>query len=76
MLINDAVVGSGCGADVLGHPFEALAWLANQLAGRGGGLKTGDVVLTGSVVQTNWVAAGDRVVMDLGTLGAVELSFA
>ena len=76
MLINDAVVGSGRGADVLGHPFEALAWLANQLAGRGGGLKTGDVVLTGSVVQTNWVAAGDRVVMDLGTLGAVELSFA
>jgi 2-keto-4-pentenoate hydratase len=61
---------------VLGHPFEALAWLVNQLAGRGGGLKTGDVVLTGSVVQTNWVAAGDRVVMDLGTLGAVELSFA
>jgi 2-keto-4-pentenoate hydratase len=47
-----------------------------SLAERGGGLKTGDVVLTGSVVQTNWVAAGDRVVMDLGTLGAVELSFA
>ena len=75
MLINDAVVGSGNGADVLGHPFEALAWLANQLAGQGGGLKTGDLVLTGSVVQTNWVAAGDRVVMDLGALGAVEFSF-
>ncbi|UEM02756.1 fumarylacetoacetate hydrolase family protein [Skermanella rosea] len=75
MLINGAVVGSGRGADVLGHPFEALAWLANRLAGQGGGLKAGDLVLTGSVVQTNWVAVGDRVVMDLGRLGAVELSF-
>jgi 2-keto-4-pentenoate hydratase len=75
MLINDAVVGSGRGEDVLGHPFEALAWLANQVAMQGGGLKRGDVVLTGSVVQTNWVAAGDRVRMDLGALGTVEFSF-
>ena len=60
----------------LGHPFAALAWLANQLTARGSHLKAGELVLTGSVVQTNWVAAGDRVVMDLGTLGAVELSFA
>jgi len=75
MLINDVVVGSGRGADVLGHPFEALAWLANQLAGQGGGLKSGDVVLTGSVVQTNWVSAGNRVAMDLGTLGTVGLRF-
>jgi 2-oxo-3-hexenedioate decarboxylase/2-keto-4-pentenoate hydratase len=75
MLINDVVVGSGRGADVLGHPFEALAWLANQLAGRGGRLKMGDLVLTGSIVQTKWVAAGDRVMMDLGALGTVEFSF-
>jgi 2-keto-4-pentenoate hydratase len=63
------------GEDVLGHPFEALAWLANQVAMQGGGLKRGNVVLTGSVVQTNWVAAGDRVRMDLGALGTVEFSF-
>ena len=75
MLINGAVAGSGKGADVLGHPFEALAWLANQLAAQGRVLRAGDLVLTGSVVQTNWVAAGDHVVMDLGALGAVEFSF-
>jgi 2-keto-4-pentenoate hydratase len=32
-------------------------------------------VLTGSVVQTNWVAAGDDVVMDPGALGVLEFSF-
>jgi 2-oxo-3-hexenedioate decarboxylase/2-keto-4-pentenoate hydratase len=75
MLINGAVAGSGRGADVLGHPFEALAWLANQLAAQGRVLRAGDLVLTGSIVQTNWVAVGDHVVMDLGALGGVEFSF-
>jgi 2-oxo-3-hexenedioate decarboxylase/2-keto-4-pentenoate hydratase len=75
MLINGATVGQGRGADVLGHPFAALAWLANQLTARGSHLKAGDLVLTGSVVQTNWVAAGDHIVMDLGPLGTVEFSF-
>ena len=31
-LINGVEVGSGSSADVMGHPFEALAWLANSLA--------------------------------------------
>ena len=31
-LINGEVVGQGTGADVLGHPHNALAWLANHLA--------------------------------------------
>lgn len=74
MLINGAVVGTGRGSDVLGHPFEALAWLANQLAGQGRaeGRRPG---ADRQRRQTNWVAAGDRVAMDLGRLGAVELSF-
>jgi 2-oxo-3-hexenedioate decarboxylase/2-keto-4-pentenoate hydratase len=75
MLINGEVVGRGRAADVLGHPFEALAWLANQLIRQGKELRAGDLVLTGSVVQTNWVAVGDHVVMDLGELGSVALNF-
>ena len=31
-LINGVEVGRGTGADVLGHPHAALAWLANHLA--------------------------------------------
>ena len=58
MTINDAEVGSGTGADVMGHPFEALAWLANHAAATGRPLAEGDVVLTGSIVETNWVETG------------------
>ena len=31
-VINGVEVGRGTGADVLGHPHHALAWLANHLA--------------------------------------------
>ena len=61
LTINGAEVGSGSGGDILGHPLEALAWLANALASRGQSLKAGEFVLLGSVVETRWVEQGDLV---------------
>jgi 2-keto-4-pentenoate hydratase len=74
-LINGVEEGRGTGADVLGHPHNALAWLANHLAGEGAGLHAGQIVLTGSLVKTIWLKAGDRVVMELQGLGRVEAAF-
>jgi 2-keto-4-pentenoate hydratase len=74
-VINDAEVARGTGADVLGHPHSALAWLANHLAADGNGLRAGQMVLTGSLVKTIWLKAGDRVTMDLSGLGRVEVAF-
>ena len=74
-VINGAEVGRGTGADVLGHPHHALAWLANHLAAEGRGLHAGQIVLTGSLVKTVWLAAGDRVTMELEGLGRVTASF-
>ncbi len=74
-LINGVEAGRGTGADVLGHPHHALAWLANHLAAEGRGLHKGQIVLTGSLVKTVWLSAGDAVVMDLEGLGRVEASF-
>ncbi len=71
--INDAVVGEGLGADSMGHPLAALAWVANHLAGRGQGLRQGDVVITGSLVTSKFPQPGDRVRFEAGALGAVEL---
>jgi 2-keto-4-pentenoate hydratase len=73
--INGVEVGRGRGADVMGHPFEALAWLANSLARRGKSLRAGEFVFTGSVVETKWVNRGDRVVMEIQRLGKVEAVF-
>jgi 2-keto-4-pentenoate hydratase len=75
-LINGAEVGRGTGADVLGHPHHALAWLANHLAEEGRGLHAGQIVLTGSLVKTIWLSAGDSVRMELSGLGTVEAIFA
>ena len=75
MTINDAAVGSGIGADVMGHPFEALAWLANHAATTGRPLSEGDVVLTGSIVETRWVEPGDYVRVEIESLGEASVSF-
>ena len=59
-VINGKKAGQGTGADVLGHPHNALAWLANHLAAEGKGLHAGQIVLTGSLVKTVWLKAGDK----------------
>ena len=76
MTINGVEVGNGHGADILGHPLEALAWLANALAARGRHLQGGEFVLLGSVVETRWVEAGDRVEIEIERLGTASCRFA
>lgn len=72
--INGEVVGQGFGRDVMGHPFEALAWIANNLAERGRCLRAGQFVITGSLVASKFPRAGDALSFALGTLGEVELA--
>lgn len=43
------VVGDGSGAACLGHPVNAVVWLANTLAAMGTRLRAGDVVLSGAL---------------------------
>jgi 2-keto-4-pentenoate hydratase len=74
-IVNGKEAGRGTGADVLGHPHNALAWLANHLADEGKGLHAGQIVLTGSLVKTVWLDAGDSVKMELDGLGTVEAKF-
>jgi 2-keto-4-pentenoate hydratase len=76
MLINGESVGSGSGADVLGHPLAALAWLANTMAERGRPLRAGMVVSTGSIVSTKWPKPGDTVTAEIDGLGEAVAHFA
>jgi 2-oxo-3-hexenedioate decarboxylase/2-keto-4-pentenoate hydratase len=76
MTINDELVGEGLGGDVLGHPIEALAWLANTLAERGQGLKKGMIVMTGSVVSTRFLNPGDIATVSVEGLGTARLQVA
>ncbi len=52
---------TGTGAEILGHPLTALAWLAEHLLARGGQLRRGEIVTLGSVVKTIYPGAGTQV---------------
>lgn len=75
LLVDGAALGSGLGADILGHPYEALAWLANALERRDRALGAGDIVTLGSVVQTHWVDRPCEITVRFETLGEATASF-
>ncbi|MBX6375982.1 MAG: fumarylacetoacetate hydrolase family protein [Acetobacteraceae bacterium] len=69
--------GEGHGRDLLGHPMEALAWLAGSAAAREfGGLRAGQVVFLGSVTPPIWLDGPCTVRIEFDGLGAVEVRFA
>lgn len=74
--INGAEIGHGVGGDALGHPLEPLAWLANSLNRRGAMLRAGEVVMTGSIVATHWLQAGEEMVVEIDGLGEARLAMA
>lgn len=75
-VIDGVEAGRGTGADVLGHPLNALVWLADHLAARRRTLREGEVVLLGSLVETKWLARGNRADVSIAGLGSVALSVA
>jgi 2-keto-4-pentenoate hydratase len=70
---NGGVVAKGTGAEVLGGPPKAVAWLANQLATTGLKLVAGQIILSGSLTLPVAARAGDRVVARFDRLGTVEV---
>ncbi len=74
--VNDQPAGQGKTGDAMGHPFEAVAWLANLLNGRGLTLRRGMIVMTGSSITTKFPSPGDRVRFVVEGLGEVALEAA
>jgi 2-keto-4-pentenoate hydratase len=71
----DGAAAEGRGANALGDPRLALAWLVNELSGLGVTLAAGQVVTTGTCVAPMPVAPGVEVAADLGILGRTTLRF-
>ncbi|HJS31339.1 MAG TPA: fumarylacetoacetate hydrolase family protein [Alphaproteobacteria bacterium] len=72
LTFDGALQGEGRGSDVLGHPLDAVAWLADHLAGRGRFLAAGMIVMTGSIVATKFPRAGVNAKFALDGIGTVE----
>ena len=73
MTINGELVGEGRGADVMGHPLEPLAWLANMLSTRNAALKAGMIIITGSIVTPKFLNPGDHATVAVEGLGQATL---
>jgi len=72
---NGEAVATAAGAAVLGHPAQAVAWLANKLAAYDITLRKGEVILSGSLTAAMPIGAGDFVRADFGPLGDVKTKF-
>jgi 2-oxo-hept-3-ene-1,7-dioate hydratase len=60
---------------VLGHPRNALAWLANKLGEHGKTLKKGMIVSSGSMVACQFVPPGSTATGKIEGLGEVTLKY-
>lgn len=72
LIIDGVEATSGTGADALGDPRTALAWIANNHAQQGKSLDAGDIITTGVCGQPSAIKPGNRVVADFGPLGTAE----
>ena len=63
---------SGSGAAVLGHPAEAIAWLARALDPHGDGIAAGEFVIPGAVAAALPIAPRDHIRAEFSTLGTLE----
>jgi 2-keto-4-pentenoate hydratase len=69
------LVSSGTGADCLGNPVTAVAWLANTARAYGAPLRAGEVVLSGALGPMVPVRPGARYDAELVGIGSVGVAF-
>jgi 2-oxopent-4-enoate/cis-2-oxohex-4-enoate hydratase len=72
---NGELLSTGAGAATLGHPLDAMAWLANTLSAYDIPLLAGEVILSGALVPLEPVGPGDELLLRLGGVGEAAVSF-
>ena len=68
-------LSAGSGAACLGHPVNAVVWLANAVAERGAPLQEGEVILSGSLGALVAAEPGQSYEAEFTGLGSVRAQF-
>ncbi|MDO5628220.1 MAG: 4-oxalocrotonate decarboxylase [Mobilicoccus sp.] len=72
--VDGQIVDTATGAAVQGHPAEALALAANDLAKRGLAIEAGWVVLTGGMTDAVFAPPGSSVACHFSSLGSIWIA--
>lgn len=73
--INGEVVVTAEGSAILGHPLEAVALLARQLASQGRRINAGEMVTTGSWSPILQVLPGQTLSVEFAGIGEISCTF-
>ena len=63
--VDGQPIGSGHSRDVMGHPLQAMAWIANHFQQRGHRFKAGQWVTTGSWLASFFPVSGQDLRFDI-----------
>jgi 2-keto-4-pentenoate hydratase len=74
--VDGVTVVRSSGKMVLGHPLNALAWLAETLRRRGCQLRSGEIILTGTCTGINKVSPGQTFDGCFADFSPVQVHFA
>ncbi len=72
---NQERINHGEGSAVLGHPAQAVLWLAKSLARYNVSLNNGDIILAGAFSAAVPAFEGDHFICDFGECGQLSLFF-
>lgn len=72
-IVGGRIVAEDRSSMLMGHPLEALAWLANERARLGRGLAAGSFVSLGTITPAQWLAGPAAVRIEIEQLGGVDL---
>ncbi len=75
MRSGNETVSAGTGADCLGNPLTAVAWLAHTARGYGAPLRARDVILSGALGPMVAVAPGSSFAASITGVGSVSATF-
>lgn len=75
LIIDGHQRDEGVSGDLMGHPFNCLAWLAGSTVAEAfGGLQAGQVVMLGSVTPPIWLTGPARVTVEFAPLPPVQVT--